>query len=203
MDDTYKLGSNVSCVRRNVMDNLLVCWLANLFIEWPLAFTEVHVLSTLISQSTIVLEKMQYITFYPFNIPRDQIWPWQKWVMVNIQSTDATYLFLPYMGWGPCWSCDYDHLNKSQILILSGCCVWNLIEIGQAVSEKLFENVDKHSIRVTLGQGHWITLAFGIYRSGSYHRIPLFSKNTMFHLFSIQKPKGPNLTLMKNWSWWT
>ena len=41
----------------------------------------------------------------------------------------------------------------------------NLIEIGPDVSEeKSFENVDKHSIRVTLGQGHWTTLAYGIHR---------------------------------------
>ena len=112
--------------------------------------------------------------------------------------------FLPYMGMEPCWSCDHDHLNKSQILILSGCCIWNLIEIGPAVSEeKLIENVYKHSIRVTLGQGHWNDL--GLWYSQrcmkhllSCHRVPLFWKNTMFHLFSIQKPKEPNLTLMKN-----
>ena len=58
-------------------------------------------------------------------------------------------------------------------------CIWNLIKIGPTVSEKSFKNVKNHSIL-------------------SYHRLPLFRKNATFHLFSIQTPKGPNLTLMKN-----
>ena len=58
--------------------------------------------------------------------------------------------------------------------ILPGSCIWNLIQIGQAVSEeKSFENVNKHSILVTFGQSHWMTLAFGIHRS---------AWNTFFHI---------------------
>ena len=34
-----------------------------------------------------VLEKCTVYHFSPFNIPREQIWPWQKWVKVNIGSS--------------------------------------------------------------------------------------------------------------------
>ena len=54
------------------------------------------------------------------------------------------------------------------------CCIWNLTEFGPAVwEEKLFENVDKHSIPITLDQGHWMTLTYGIHT---------FSWSTYFHI---------------------
>ena len=42
-------------------------------------------------------------------------------------------------AWGPCWSGDHDHLNKSQIL--------KLIEIGPGILGKLFEDAvqQKHA----------------------------------------------------------
>ena len=49
--------------------------------------------------------------------------------------------------------------------LLPRCCKWNLIKINPVVSkEKSFENVEKHSILVTLGQGHWMTLTFDVHR---------------------------------------
>ena len=81
MDGTYELGYNLSCGFRQtviwkhclsqVMDHLLVCWLENLFIEWPwpLVITEVHVLPTFISQTIIVLEKYNVPPF-PIQNPK-------------------------------------------------------------------------------------------------------------------------------------
>ena len=39
--------------------------------------------------------------------------------------------------------------------------------------EKSFDNVNKHSILVTFGQGHWMTMAFGIHWG---------AQNTFFHI---------------------
>ena len=76
------------------------------------------------------------------------------------------------------WS--HDQLNKFMIPILLECCKWNLIETGSAVStEKLSENVDKHSILVTSGQGHRMTWTSGI-QTGSWH--PYFHI-TDYHCF--------------------
>ena len=49
---------------------------------------------------------------------------------------------------------------------LPGGCIWNLIEISTVVSkENSFEHVNKQSILVTFGQGHWMNLAFGIHEA--------------------------------------
>ena len=54
--------------------------------------------------------------------------------------------FLPYMGMAAILIPFEQIFNQP----LPGGCVWNLIEIGPAVSEKKsFENVNKHSIPVT------------------------------------------------------
>ena len=123
-------------------------------------------------------------------------------------------MFLPYMGMAAILlirPVPFEQIFKQP---LPGACIWNLIKIGPTVSEeKSFENVDKHLILMTVGRGHWMN--FDIHRGAwstflhiidyhcfgkilSNHRLALFWKDTRFHLFSIQKPKGPNLTLMKN-----
>ena len=217
MDGTYKLGSNLSCgFRWNALwkhmtgDGQLTGLLISQFIQWPLAFTEVYVQPSFILQTTIVLERYKVS---PFRQSKSQgtkmgkgqhrVTIWRNLVVLNQvtlhikfqanqpSGSEMFYGFYHIWAWVPCLACDHDHLNKSQNFIFSGCCIWNLIEIGPVVSEEeLSENVDKHSIRVILGHSHSMTLAFGIPRD-AYHRVPLFWKNTMFHLFSIQKPKGP------------
>ena len=42
--------------------------------------------------------------------------------------------------------------------ILPRCCIWNLIKISSVVSMEKFENVDKHTILLTVGKGHWMTI---------------------------------------------
>ena len=68
-------------------------------------------------------------------------------------------VFYHMWGWPPSWPEDLYHLNTFSVNL----CIWNLIKIGPVLSgEKSFENVNKHSIQVTYGQGRWMTLAFGI-----------------------------------------
>ena len=125
-----------------VMDNLLVCWLANLFIEWPwpLAFTEVHVQPTL---SHIKFQSNQAISSGEEGFLR----------FLRYMVMEAILVLWP----GP--------FEQTLDPLLPRCCIWNLIKIGPVVSEeKSFENVDKHSILVTLGQGQWMTLTFDIHR---------------------------------------
>ena len=74
--------------------------------------------------------------------------------------------------------------------LLPGCCIWNLTEIGPAVSEeKLFENVDKHSIPVTISQGHWMTLTFGIQQ---VYKIPTFISQTTIVLVNCNVSPFPH-----------
>ena len=82
-------------------------------------------------------------------VPDQNIEPETSWLPVSHASDLATGSGL---------------LNKFWIKTLPGGCIWNLIEIGPAVSEKSFEYVNKHSILVTFGQDHWLTLAFGIHK---------------------------------------
>ena len=119
-------------------------------------------------------------------------------------SGDEDFLrFLPYMGIVAIWAMrpgPFEYIFK---LPLPGWCTWNLIEIGPAVSEeKSFENVNTFNPsdlwpRTLNALGLWYSQRW-MKHSLSYHRVPLFWKNTMFHLFSIQTSRGPNLTLKKN-----
>ena len=137
---------------------------------------------TLWTNLVVLSHLMLYIKFQS-NPPRDS-------------GKEGFWGFYHIWSWKPFWS-----FEQTLHPLLPRCCIWNLIEIGPVDSEKSFENVDKHSILVTLGQGHRMTLTFGIHRgtcSAYFHtRVPLFWKHAMYHLFPIQYPKGPNLTLTK------
>ena len=87
--------------------------------------------------------------------------------------------------------------------LLPRCRIWNLIEIGPAVSEeKSFEKVDKHSILAIFGKGHWLTLTFDIHRgscSALFHITDhQFLKNAMYHLFPHSIAQGTKVDLDKN-----
>ena len=56
---------------------------------------------------------MQCLTFSPFNIPRDQIWPWQKWVKVNL-------------GWSP--------FEEISVVIISLIYIWHYISSFKAIN---------------------------------------------------------------------
>ena len=123
--------------------------------SWPLAFTEFHVVPTFISQSIIALGKCN-VSPFPHSVSQETKFEHDKKLKKfrSTQSTDTTsqvfkpnsLVVLKKKIWQPCWSSDHDHVNNSQIFILSEHCIWIFNETGQAVSEeKLFENVDKHS----------------------------------------------------------
>ena len=101
--------------------------------------------------------------------------------------------FLPYMGIVAKLFLRPGPFEQIFNLPLPGCCIWNLIEIGPPVSkEKLFETVNTLDLFYL-----WYSQRYKKHLL-TYHRLPLFWKNTMFHLFSNQKPKLPNLTFTKN-----
>ena len=149
----------------------------------------------------------------------------EKWVLVNqkspfeqlgnTQSPDATYQvskqsmrwfwgrsflrFLPYMILAM-WPGPFEHTLHP---LLAGCWIWNLIETGPVVpEEKSFENIDKHSILLTLGQGYWMTLTFGIHRgscSTYFHIIEYHCFGKMQCItFSPFNTQGTKSDLVKN-----
>ena len=92
--------------------------------------------------------------------------------------------------------------EQTFILLLSGGCIWNQIEIGPAVLEKIsFEMVvDLHSKWpwAKVAEWPWIDLKHSysaILYLLSCEGPQYFSKNALFYHFPIQKPKEPNLTL--------
>ena len=89
-------------------------------------------------------------------------------------------MFLPYMGMAAILVIRPVPFEQIFNQPLPGGCIWNSIRSGPAVSEeKSFENVNRHSILVTFGQDHWMTLAFGIQR-GAWRN---FFHITDYHCF--------------------
>ena len=195
-----RMKCHLKILLMTVTDNLLVCCLANLFIDWPwpLAFTEVNVVPTFISQPTIVLKNYN-VSLFPIQNPKgpnltlmkNGSWSTYSHHLNKLVVLSPLMLHIKFKAinlekkvfWG-FYHILYDqrsHLGneiwatwinfRSHPKMLHIRFHWKL----PSISEKSFGNTDKHSIPVTFRHGHWMTLTIGtgIYRGSS---------STYFHI---------------------
>ena len=118
--------------------------------------------------------KIQCFTFSPFKSPRDQIWPWRKigqgqprvTIWTNLAVLSPLMLHNKFQGNQPRGSGED---NFSRFCTIYGHCghlavyeIW--LKLAQQFQKRSHLKKFIHSILVTIGQGHWMTLASGIHK---------------------------------------
>ena len=93
--------------------------------------------------------------------------------------------FLPYMGMGPCWSCDPNHLYKFSFPLFSHKLPHELwFQITQLFLRKASFNFE---IWVIFDQGQRLTLTFDTHSTSLTHLAECFNQLWDLRLHSFQK----------------